>query len=436
MQNVLTLFLISLFPETIFTYILSIRYLLFSVCVFSLTLRKSIKVFRNKDTNRYSFSLLDITYAACIGLTIFSFLFMSQNIKALHYTFVAGGMFCIFLFIRTEKLRYCLVPKSGDTFNSFFTGKLLVHSIIFIAFINALIGLYQFLNNKEITGTFGFSSFFGCYLAINVPIAFGLFLELWKKRKTSNQCSVFGIRFLKLFNLSALVVMIYVIVLTKSRSGIVGLGVVLPLMFYFYHRGTETQRLKSKTTLRLCIFAFLFLLAIPCGHYLYKLKPVSVVGRGLIWQVSADMFLKNPASGVGFGNFASQYNYYQADYLERGGGNPVQKIAASQIQHAYNWYLETAAEFGSFGLIVFGIFWWLVLLEIYKIFKPHKEHKNTEVNYLNIGMAGSVLCFMIMCFFQFPNKIIPTYLMFNFALAWIANANLEENSKTQIIKNQ
>ncbi len=428
---ILTLFLVSVLADlAIISSTSSLCYLIFSVYICSLILSKNITIFRNKNTSFLNFNILDIVYAACVGLTIISFLFMSHNIKSFHYAFLTAGMFCVYLFIRLENFNKLLF--------TFSRAKLLVYSLVFVAFINALIALYRCLWDIEIIGTFGYSSFLSGYLAMNVPIVFGLVLELWRKRKSSNQLSVISYQFWITFSLTALLIMICVIVLTKNRSGIVGLGIVLPLMFYFYHRGTETQRLKSKTTLRLCIFAFLFLFAIPCGHYLYKLKPVSAVGRGLIWQVSADMFLKNPASGVGFGNFASQYNYYQADYFAR-VGNPVQKIAASQIQHAYNWYLETIAELGVFGLIVFSLFWWLILKKVYKIFVPRNTRntqKNTKIDCLNLGMAGSVLYFMIMSFFQFPQKIIPTFLIFNVALAWIVNANLEENSKTQIINNK
>ena len=160
---------------------------------------------------------------------------------------------------------------------------------------------------------------------------------------------------------------------------------------------------------------------------------MSASGRVLIWKVSAEMFKKNPITGVGFGNFANTYNFYQATYFASGKGSVINKMTAGQIRHAYNWYLETAVEFGLFGLIVFGIFWWLILVEAYKVFFPRNTDHGTRTtpacaghaDYVNLGMSGVVLCFMIMSLFQFPRKIIPTYLIFNFALAWIVNANLE-----------
>ena len=183
---------------------------------------------------------------------------------------------------------------------------------------------------------------------------------------------------------------------------------------------------------------------------------MSASGRVLIWKVSAEMFKKNPISGVGFGNFANYYNLYQAEYFASGKGSEINKMTAGQVRHAYNWYLETAAEFGVFGLVVFCIFWWLILMEVYKVFFPQNTSVKCRINfdtknilthhpalssalplqggeltdngqrttdYGTTGLAGAVLCFLIMSMFQFPRMIIPTYLMFNFALAWIVTVN-------------
>jgi hypothetical protein len=38
-------------------------------------------------------------------------------------------------------------------------------------------------------------------------------------------------------------------------------------------------------------------------------------------------------------------------------------------------------------------------------------------------MAGSVVCFMVMSLFHFPRKVVPTWLVFNYALAWVVTAN-------------
>ena len=484
---ILVLFSISLIPENIgFNFEFELRPLVFAVLTCGMILQLSFSVWR-KDVElkktKFKFVSIDLAYTSCVLLTILSFVTKAQSIYAFHYTFVASGMLVVYFFIRIMNLneisflRKKNYSPDGNFVPNDFVNKFKVQStknqvqilIVGIVFIIAAIGLVQFVMGKPVVSTFGRTSFLGCFLAMNVPIAFGLVLATWKRphlsiRYSAPACAgryrVFGIQLLKLLSLVAFVVLLGVTVLTKSRSALIALAVVLPLMII----ATKSQRHKEKSNdcqkpktklykkIRRVLFSCLGVLValffiFNIGKAVYKIRPMSASGRVLIWKVSAEMFKKNPVSGVGFGNFANTYNFYQANYFASGKGSVINKMTAGQIRHAYNWYLETAAEFGVFGLVFFGIFWWLILMEIYKIFLPRNTRKNTEniqteyrtpntEYFLNMGMAGAVLCFMIMSLFQFPRKIIPTYLMFNFALAWIVNANLEENSKAQMINNK
>ena len=181
------LFSVSLLPKvTMRDYTLGLRSVVFAICICLLIFDKCIKSFKYQKTNLCYFNSLDMTYIACIGLTILSFLFLSQNLKEFHYAFLSVGMFCIFLFARTESF--------NSQTSTFFKGNFLIYSLAFISFINALIGLYQFCCGKVVIGTFGAESFFGCYLAINVPIIFGIFLAKRKEPKSSSQYSVISNR--------------------------------------------------------------------------------------------------------------------------------------------------------------------------------------------------------------------------------------------------
>jgi len=395
---------------------------------------------------------IDVAYIAATILTIISFVTKTQNINAFHFVFVAMGTLLVYSVIRFANSDEILLQSK------------IIYSVVGIGFVVAVIGLVQLAMEKPIVSTLGRTSFLGCFLALNVPIAFGLLLATRNVPLESNRYSapafagsyrVFDNRFLKLFSLLAFVVILVVTVLTKSRTAMIALAVVLPIMLVKRKSGkvitpaSAGQECEgehpSKSHLKAGLLARtwkcgLLLLALGsaayCGKILYELKPMSASGRVLIWKVSAEMFKKNPISGVGFGNFANTYNLYQAEYFVSEKGSVVNKMTAGQIRHAYNWYLETAAEFGIFGLVVFGIFWWLILEEVYKTFVPRKTlnaRKELEVDYVTLGMGGAVLCLMIMSLFQFPRKIIPTYLIFNVALAWIVNANLvtQKSQETQ-----
>jgi len=406
---------------------------------------------------KFKFTAIDWAYVSCIFLTVVSLVVVAKNVVTFHYAFVTTEMFAVYIFCRAtfshrekklNSFQFFQSPSISQAWQ-IFKKQWLTFLVVFIGFVNAVIGVIQFFYINEVVGTFARTSYFGCFLAINAPLAFCLVLEYWGKSRL--RYSVIGMRYLAAFSWLAFIVILVVTVLTKSRTAIIGLGAVLSAMILATKsqmkldvlsstRLKETLNKKKRKSnfdlcLRVLVAVFFIIVIVFFGaKTLYKTKPMSASGRTLIWKVSAEMFLKNPISGVGFGNFANKYNLYQADFFATGKGSVVNKMTAGRIRHAYNWYLETAAELGIFGLVVFGIFWWLILVEVYKVFFCAKSRSCKEESeyFLNIGMAGSVLCFMIMCLFQFPNKIIPTYLIFNVALAWIVNANLEENSKNQI----
>jgi len=443
---ILLLFSISLIPENIgFNFTFELRALVFAIGVTGMIGRIGIveppRSSEHPTLKRRGVILtsIDIAYIAVTILTVISFVTKAQNINAFHYAFVQVGMAVVYFFIRTtkstkdtKKIRTdnCLVNfiKVQRTKNK------VPILIVGIGFIVAMIGLVQFAMGKPVVSTFGRTSYLGCFLAMNIPLAFGLVLAT-SESKCLSKVKGRKVEGQKLFGWIIFTIIFGVMILTRSRTAIIATAVVLLLMTI----ATNTRILKKIIFIKknlIIISAFAAVVLYFGGKAIYRIRPMSASGRVLIWKVSAEMFRKNPISGVGFGNFANQYNLYQAEYFASGKGSVINKMTAGQVRHAYNWYLETAVEFGIFGLIVFGIFWWLILVEVYKVFAPPRSpstpprqggeltgHGLRVTDYGTMGMAGAVLCFMIMSLFQFPWQIIPTYLFFNVALAWIVNAN-------------
>jgi len=482
---ILLLFSISLVPENIgFNFTFELRSLTFAIGVAgvigSLILRmlvpmnrdarkykqiKNLYIFGNLWSNgvleRRRITSIDIAFIAVTILTVISFVTKTPNINAFHYAFVQVGMAVVYFFIRTTKsTKGTKKIRAKNSLVNFIkeqrTKNKVPILIVWIGFIVAVIGLIQFVIGKPVVSTFGRTSYLGCFLAMNIPLAFGLVLATMGNQSFGIQYSVFGNRWRKrILSIIIFVAILGVAILTKSRTALIAIAVVLPIIVLKCKsghpgiRGARVRRWKSwnakritgyglRITSIICALVAVFLLFVG-GKFIYNLKPMSASGRVLIWKVSAEMFRKNPISGVGFGNFANYYNLYQGEYFASGKGSAINKMTAGQVRHAYNWYLETAVEFGIFGLIVFGMFWWMILKEVYKTIKniqystrnnqysskeAETEYRTPNTGYfLNIGMAGAVLCFMIMSLFQFPRMIIPTYLLFNVALAWIVNAN-------------
>jgi O-antigen ligase len=277
------------------------------------------------------------------------------------------------------------------------------------------------------------------------------------------------------------------IALILGRSALIGVGaglvvMLMPILIVVWRKAGAW--FGHPKVLRWLLVGSIFIgvcaVAVPVSRQLYMLKPISGAGRVLIWSVAARMVMHAPFTGVGFGNYANRYNLFQAEYFAQGGGSVPQRMAADPCRHAFNEPLEVAAELGMPGLLVFTVFCGLILKEVWEVvtskgtsvagtpvrqcseFVIHysvNEEQSQEVpqrcrswrhgadaardgcggtghtpsskeaaptvkpDYLTLGMAGAVVCFMVMSLFHFPRKVVPTWLVFNYALAWIVTAN-------------
>jgi len=304
---IIVLFLISLFPEIIgLDFTLELRPLVFAVLVSSLILEIRWMLFSASLFKRLrdNFCSLDFAYAGCVLLTVISLFLVSQNVKAFHYVFFAVGMFCVYLYFRA-KTQKCKEEKIDSSFQWDPSPDIrriwLCYVIVVISFINATIGLCHFLCGKEVIGTFARTSYFGCYLAMNAPITFGLVLANWKRKNLTYQFSVISSRFLKSFSLLTLVLIVGVVFLTKSRSAIVGLGIVLPLMLVRL-KDRKVKKLKGKHSpkssfkrklLTFALIIFFVVLAFICGKILYKLKPMCCWPDFNLADFSGNVFKKS-----------------------------------------------------------------------------------------------------------------------------------------------
>jgi len=276
------------------------------------------------------------------------------------------------------------------------------------------------ISNDTIINEIQNPNHFACFIALGAPIITGYIFSSSKNRAQF---------FLSLFLLS---IMLYALVLTETRTVYCALGLVIPLMIITSAGRSKVhvymKKVIQKRWISLMVLSGALVLLLSISYYLYQMKPMSFIGRMLIWKVTLKMFLENPLHGLGFGNLANSYNLFQTEYFASGNGTALQKMVAGPSRHAFNWYLETAAEAGITGIIVFGMFWILIIKHVWQVFYRH--WKGLSHDYITLGLAGSVLCFMLMSLFHFPRKILPTYMLFFVFLAWIVTQSPDKNYMT------
>lgn len=200
----------------------------------------------------------------------------------------------------------------------------------------------------------------------------------------------------KVLGIAVVVALVYGVVLTNSRGGL--LGVIGLMGFYFLYRyGFKKSILAGIASLPVLFFALSKFRTIEQGE--------SANGRVDAWYVGMyELFLSNPIFGVGKGAFTDHHHHT-----------------------AHNSFILVIGELGFLGYL----FWFAALsLTIYMVLKPtlwyrglSKEKKLELPNnikqelQLNIAMAFSFAGFLITCFFLSRSYIILLFVFMGMAVA-------------------
>ncbi|QQY80034.1 O-antigen ligase [Keratinibaculum paraultunense] len=311
-----------------------------------------------KETNPLTKDPVDIPiimYAILILISTITSIDPSGSFRdlAIHLTSIG------FVFVIVNNI------KTKEDFNKFVT------LLVIAATLVALYGLYQYKVGVEmedkwvdvssnpdvkarVYSVFGNPNVLAEYLIMIIPISLSLF---WYSKKIHKK----GI-----FLITSLILTI-VLVLTLSRGGWIGFAFGI-FMFVLL--------VEKKLLLGIIPIALLGLYFLPQNIInriltIGSLKDSSNAYRIRLWKITLEIIRDNWLIGVGFGYipFKATFETY---------------IRTMPAYHSHNTYLQTMAEMGVLGLIVFIIF--IFVLYKYAI----KRLMKTEDKYIKT-MAGGVL---------------------------------------------
>lgn len=191
--------------------------------------------------------------------------------------------------------------------------------------------------------------------------------------------------------------------LSYTRAAWIGAccGALLILYYRF-----PTWLLKKSTRIWLAIS--ILVIAVSVGIILFRLKPVSAQGRLTVWEISKGIVRDNPGVGIGYGNFKSTYNNYQAKYFaEKDRGEAVIQ-RADTVRYAYNVLLQVLAEEGIVGLALFL----LLVFALFPCCKTIEWDKNRFGKLLWLTGAAGVFATLTSGLFSYPLSILPVQIIF------------------------
>lgn len=115
-----------------------------------------------------------------------------------------------------------------------------------------------------------------------------------------------------------------------------------------------------------------------------QFKSESTHGRLLIYKVSFEMLQNNFLTGIGYGNFKSEYLKYQAAYFSNKSYSTTELLLADNTYHAFNDYFEFFIENGLIGLLVIVIYLGSILFIVIRIFKSRNIPALTIISLCNL----------------------------------------------------
>jgi probable O-glycosylation ligase (exosortase A-associated) len=231
-------------------------------------------------------------------------------------------------------------------------------------------------------------------LVLLYPMSFAIATFLEKSLST----------FERLFSFSTFCILLYALLATQSRGGLLGFLAVSSLFAY--------NRVRSKVLLfsgGAIAVAVLFIVAgisdRASGGAAEEGIDESAMGRIYAWEAAWNMALDNPVFGVGISNFYYNYFYYSSHW-------------DGQNHAVHSTWFGILAESGFVGLILFVCLISSTLIMSLKMLKKvnHDKHSPGIRVALNAAPAG-IIGFIISGTFLTQGFIWPVYLQIALVIA-------------------
>lgn len=365
------------------------------------------------------FLIISHRFTMKVKQTFFFVLLMLE--MTLHGPFAVNNYwaFQMFYVMSVTFIGYCGIIAFVDTQEKY-------DKFIFYWFLTFIFLSFIGIKNKGV----GIGGFIGdendfC-MALNMVLPFTIFSMFMEKNKKQ-----------KLFYILITGLILFVIVLTKSRGGFVGLVAVIG---YSILRSNK----KALLTLLIGIFGIFIVVIAPSGYWQEMgtisdeatkkseyLEEQSGTGaqRLYSWKLGWNMFLENPIVGIGQGN----YPWHVKDQEERLKLQWKERSLGGRAAHSL--YFTLLPELGLVGLTIFVsmlLYTWKDLNWLKQRAKNNRKILTGEdkyIYYTALSMEASIIGYLISSVFistlYYPNL----WLMLGFVVAF---KNIIENSKAPL----
>lgn len=280
------------------------------------------------------------------------------------------------------------------------------------AFFQKLLILPKFNGNTniEITGTFTHSAILAGMLVMSVT-----FIYSQLRAKPIKSPLVFVV------NISVFLFSLTILYTTKSRAAVIGLGSAIIYIELMSKYGFKKVFIYLKY--RKCTSLIVLVISCIVLFILIQIRPVSAVGRIVVWKISALMIKDAPLFGHGIGSFSKIYPAYQISYFSD-AKNIGDVVYADYVSYAYNDLIQIWVELGVIGVIL------ILMIICNAIFEKceNLENRSAMLHSINMPVKASILAITAFGFFSYSLSLNFSVLYFFIFLGLIDN----KSSKSHI----
>lgn len=223
-------------------------------------------------------------------------------------------------------------------------------------------------------------------LALSVCAAIPILMRLGMERKGKS---------VKSLCLAMCIIMVFVVLLTKSRTGMM-CAAMYALILVAYRMRMAITNLKTRWIT--CTAAAVLLLAsvLFCA---FSRKSNSTSGRYFILQQTCSLVKEHPFMGLGTGGFEREYMLCQADFFRRNHQSEYAQLA-DDVHHPLNEYMRLWVDYGIAGPIALLMFFMLA------VWIGIREDRIRHT-----GLPLALLSVAIFCFFSYPFHYQASWLV-------------------------
>lgn len=335
--------------------------------------------------SKFKLSKIDLLLIAFLSYDIIVFIIHRKTIDSLLLTLNSISLLAFFI--------VCKKVFLIETYH-----KYLFYFIYSLSILLSAGTVYMFLNNessfRQRAGFFTNSGFNGILIAITGIITLIYFINAYRHLSLTK---IF-------FSSIPVLLIIYSIVLTQSRTALLALIIVIFLYLIKKNFYISTEY-KDKMKLFLFAIAGIVLIGFLTWYLTSYFKINSANGRIFTWQLTLDIIMQNLIYGIGHGEFGYFYNQSQISYfINNPESNNIYR--ADNLTNPFNDYLYTFSEKGIIGFCILISFFFAVIWNFIK----NKVKDNHQI-FMSLFFMSLLLCLLICGFTSYCFSLLSQKLL-------------------------